>query len=84
MIDVIHAVCGGVAFRLRCTIEEAREGVVLDSRMLAYDDGRVLVDDDGTAVVGSLIVCQACNEGIGPLVFDGDRLIATDGEVSMR
>lgn len=78
MIDVLHEPCGGIAFRLRCTIEEAREGVILNSAMIHYDDERTLVDDDGTITTGSLLLCQACGRGLGgPITFVGDQLVAT-------
>jgi hypothetical protein len=77
MVDVWHdhPSCSAVAFRLRCTFEEAREGVILNNAMLAYDDGRSLVDDDGTGIIGTLIVCQACGRPVST-AFHGDRLIA--------
>jgi len=82
MVDVQHEHphCTAVAFRLRCTFEDACDGVILNAAMIAYDDGRRLVDDDGIGETGTLIVCQACGRPVETQIA-GDRLIAVTDEL---
>lgn len=79
MIEVRHVQCGQIAYSLNCTIAELRGdngvGVILNSAVLVYADGRELIDDDGSGQTGTIITCQACNRPAWPH-FQGDTIVA--------
>lgn len=77
-LNVYHVSCGQVAFRLRTTFEAYRDGVVINSAIMSYDDGRIVHDDDGTGTTGTIITCQSCRKMVGELLTLNGRAVAGD------